>query len=249
VNATIGNGQAVATILNDDGGRGKRWVGPSSGGSWSNASNWSPSGIPGSDSLVSISGATVNLTSNASVSELSMDAGAALRLAAAGNRTLRTAGLFLDSNSVLDLSDNELLIDYTDDSPAPAIRELLLSGRNGGAWNGMGITSSAAAAAPQTTLGYHESGESILVRHTLLGDANLDGGVDITDLGILATNWQQSGRSFSHGDFDYSDTVDITDLGILATNWQQRVEAPSPAESSVLNRRTTTLRIIDDLNW
>jgi hypothetical protein len=51
------------------------------------------------------------------------------------------------------------------------------------------------------------------------GDANLDEQVDITDLGILATNWQLGGV-WETGDFDGSDFVDITDLGLLATNWQ-----------------------------
>ena len=61
---------------------------------------------------------------------------------------------------------------------------------------------------------------------SLAGDANHDGIVDITDLGILATNWQTSPRNFSQGDFNYDGQVDISDLGILATNWQKNV---SPA--------------------
>jgi hypothetical protein len=44
--------------------------------------------------------------------------------------------------------------------------------------------------------------------------------VDVADLGILATNWQQSPRIFSQGDFNYDGSVDVADLGILATNWQ-----------------------------
>jgi hypothetical protein len=61
----------------------------------------------------------------------------------------------------------------------------------------------------------------------LAGDANRDRKVDIADLGILASNWQQSPRTFSKGDFDYSGTVDVNDLGMLATRWQQQVAAPS----------------------
>jgi hypothetical protein len=55
----------------------------------------------------------------------------------------------------------------------------------------------------------------------LAGDANHDPVVDITDLGILATNWQGSPKTFAEGDFNYDGKVDITDLGILATNWQK----------------------------
>ena len=61
----------------------------------------------------------------------------------------------------------------------------------------------------------------------LAGDANHDRVVDVTDLGILATNWQGMGRNFAQGDFNYDGTVDVTDLGILATNWQKSLAAPA----------------------
>jgi Calx-beta domain/FG-GAP-like repeat len=267
VNAPIADSQGVGTILNDDGGRGKSWVGPASGGSWSTASNWSPSGVPGADSLVAIDGASVELLTSASVSELSLRSDAALAVTAGGDGVLRTTSLFLDPDSVLNLSDNELIIDYTGDSPAPAIRELLRSGRNGGAWNGYGLNTSSAVEGV-TGLGYAESADlfssfpaslgaqsvdatSILVRHTLLGDANLDGGVAVSDLGILATNWQQSPRSFAQGDFDYDGTVDVNDLGILATSWQKNLpqsSAPRSVLGSAFNaRRRATARMFDEM--
>ena len=43
------------------------------------------------------------------------------------------------------------------------------------------------------------------------GDANRDRTVDISDLGILATNWQGSGKTFVQGDFNYDGIVDISD--------------------------------------
>ena len=61
----------------------------------------------------------------------------------------------------------------------------------------------------------------------LAGDANHDRKVDVTDLGILATNWQGTGKTFSQGDFNYDGVVDVTDLGILATNWQKVLAAPA----------------------
>lgn len=63
----------------------------------------------------------------------------------------------------------------------------------------------------------------------LPGDATLDGAVDITDLGILATYWQQSVEGFTQGDFDRNGFVDITDLGLLASNWQAAAAMPSLA--------------------
>jgi hypothetical protein len=72
----------------------------------------------------------------------------------------------------------------------------------------------------------------------LAGDADRDRDVDVSDLGILATNWQQSPRTFSQGDFDYSGMVDVNDLGILATNWQQNVAPPgAPVRTSPRRNR------------
>jgi hypothetical protein len=55
------------------------------------------------------------------------------------------------------------------------------------------------------------------------GDANLDGQVDVADLGILASQWQASGF-WTDGDFDNNGLIDVGDLGILATHWQDGVE-------------------------
>jgi hypothetical protein len=65
----------------------------------------------------------------------------------------------------------------------------------------------------------------------LQGDANHDRRVDVTDLGILATNWQGTNKTFSQGDFNYDGVVDVSDLGILATGWQSSL--PIPGASSV----------------
>jgi hypothetical protein len=72
----------------------------------------------------------------------------------------------------------------------------------------------------------------------LRGDADNDGDVDVNDLGILATNWQRTQRTFSQGDFDYSGTVNVNDLGMLATRWQQSLPPPSApiADSGVAPR-------------
>jgi len=54
----------------------------------------------------------------------------------------------------------------------------------------------------------------------LSGDANHDGSVDVSDLGILATNYGvPSGAAWSDGDFTDDGAVDVSDLGILATNY------------------------------
>jgi hypothetical protein len=59
-------------------------------------------------------------------------------------------------------------------------------------------------------------------RQLIFGDADVDGAVDVTDLGRLATNWQ-SRADWTGGDFNRDGMVDVTDLGLLASHWQQGV--------------------------
>jgi hypothetical protein len=74
----------------------------------------------------------------------------------------------------------------------------------------------------------------------LAGDANRDRRVDVADLGILATNWQQSPRTFSQGDFNYDGTVDVGDLGILASNWQKNLGTAAPPANPTAATRAPT---------
>jgi hypothetical protein len=90
-------------------------------------------------------------------------------------------------------------------------------------------------------------------RYTFAGDANLDGQVDVADLGALATNWQTS-SNWTGGEFNYDGFVDVSDLGALATNWQDgagsltqamgslgfsRINLPEPAKMGALFRLST----------
>lgn len=51
------------------------------------------------------------------------------------------------------------------------------------------------------------------------GDANLDGVVDVGDLGILAANYGSDLAGWNMGDFTGDGCVDVGDLGVLAANY------------------------------
>jgi hypothetical protein len=52
------------------------------------------------------------------------------------------------------------------------------------------------------------------------GDANKDGKVDVSDLGILAANYgTTAGATWELGDFNKDSKIDVSDLGILAANY------------------------------
>jgi hypothetical protein len=145
------------------------------------------------------------------------------------------SALSIASGAVLDLTNNSAIIDYAGavGTQVSDLRQHLQSGR---------LTTSSATGARR--LGYGDNAvlgrtsfagqsvdaSSILIKYTYAGDGNLDGQVDITDLGNLATSWQTS-NVWTGGDFDYNNFVDITDLGMLATNWQAGVGSPLRPES------------------
>ncbi len=74
---------------------------------------------------------------------------------------------------------------------------------------------------------------SVVVIDPLPGDANLDGEVDVTDLGILATHYGMAdGAEWEHADFDGDGRVNVNDLGILATHYGETApmaSVPEPA--------------------
>jgi hypothetical protein len=146
----------------------------------------------------------------------------------AGASVLRE--LNIAAGASLDLTNNAAVIDYT--GPAGTlladVRQHLLAGRltsrvsTGSRRLGYGDN---ANLNKSTFAGHSVDASSILIAFTYVGDANLDGQVDVTDLGALAENWQASAM-WTGGDFNYDGFVDVSDLGILATNWQLGVGSP-----------------------
>ena len=154
-----------------------------------------------------------------------------------------------DSDWVIDLADNAMILDY-DAGPSPIefVRQAVSSAYADGAWTGGKLTSSTAAAAAgsphPTGIGYAEAAEvfsafpasfegepvdstAVLVKHTLYGDANLDGVVNLRDFDILAANYGQTARLWSHGDFTYGGAVTLADFNLLAGNFGYQATGPT----------------------
>jgi autotransporter-associated beta strand protein len=160
---------------------------------------------------------------------------------AASNRVgvLALAGSTGSWGSKLDLNNNKLVIDYTGASPLAQIADQIKSGYANGAWNGNGITSTSAAtnnagANPKVGIGFAEAGalgistfagqdvdaDSIVIRYTLLGDANVDGTVNALDFNALASGYG-SGTFWPSGDFDYDGAVTSADFSALSQNFNR----------------------------
>jgi hypothetical protein len=143
----------------------------------------------------------------------------------------------------LDLVNNAVILDYTGPSPQPMVRQQILSARGGpglgGEWTGMGITSSAAAAAnamepDSRSIGYAENADlplgpyasfrgqpvddtSVIMAFTRTGDANLDGVINDDDVTIVGATYAPGvpQSSWAMGDFDYNGFVDDDDVTLL----------------------------------
>jgi hypothetical protein len=154
-----------------------------------------------------------------------------------GTAVLRMTSLAITTGGQLDLGNNALIVDDNGSTPVTSVRDMITSAYAAGAWNGKGLASSPAASSPRA-LGYARasdilsptggqfvgqdvSGNSILVRYTLAGDANLDGVVNFNDLVKLAQNYNiaDGARTWIGGDFNYDGNTDFNDLVKLAQNY------------------------------
>jgi hypothetical protein len=189
-----------------------------------------------------LSSAVLNLSGT-----LRMGSAGTLMIATGAPSVVRAASLELAAGARINLADSDMLVDYAslDPSPISTIHAMIQQGYNNGFWNGTGIRSGSAATSPnagedgRTALGFAEASNvgitsfngftidstAVLIKYTYAGDADLNGQVDVADLGRLASSWQSAGLWVS-GDFDYSGFVDVADLGLLASNWQAGVGSP-----------------------
>ena len=60
---------------------------------------------------------------------------------------------------------------------------------------------------------------SLLISPELLGDANADGHVDLTDLSTLLNHFGQQTPNWTDGNFDNAPTIDLTDLSDVLNNF------------------------------
>lgn len=180
-----------------------------------------------------------------------------------GGRLKTTGGvsvvpnLTVNTGATLDLAGtSSWVVDYTDPSPLATLQGLVTTGRNGGTWDGPGITSSRAASDSRLAIGMGEAAAlgvttfpgtsvpvdatAVLFRVTLTGDSNLDGIVNISDFSTVAAKFNQSG-SWIDGDSNYDGVINISDFSLLASNFNQVLSAELPREATVPEPVATAL--------
>jgi hypothetical protein len=76
------------------------------------------------------------------------------------------------------------------------------------------------------------SSSDVIVKYTVVGDANLDGSVNFSDLLALAQNYGKPDSAWSAGDFNYDGATNFNDLLALAQNYGVSVSASVGADVS-----------------
>jgi hypothetical protein len=172
----------------------------------------------------------------------------------------RIETLVVDPNGRFNLTNNALVIGT---GSRNAVRNLIVSGYNSGAWGGLGICTDSTVPGNSVGLGYaagndpaldplawqfHGQGfdaDSVLVLFTVLGDADLDGDVDGPDVARWAVNFTGDlgggslpSRYWTQGDWDYDGDVDADDVNQWASNFegdltQLVVDAPGAPPEAV----------------
>jgi autotransporter-associated beta strand protein len=161
-----------------------------------------------------------------------------LRLDPDNSTAYSIAGLSIAVSGKADITNASAIVEYNGASPLPSIMQMINDGRMISSTALPGQTIGLAEASVLFPSGGSFHGLSVdstmvLLSLTFAGDADLDGDVDVADLGGLATNWQTS-AAWTGGDFDHNGTVDVNDLGLLATNWQAGV-GTGPSLGEALN--------------
>ncbi len=125
------------------------------------------------------------------------------------------------SNAGVDVKFGKLVLDYTDSGTSPtAVDTAMKASYAGGAWTGGKFQSTTATTA--NTLGWKADtvNKLITVEYTLYGDANVDGSVNLSDLGFLGDNYGlTTGATWAMGDFNYDGRVNLSDLGFLGDQY------------------------------
>jgi hypothetical protein len=135
--------------------------------------------------------------------------------------------------NAFDLADGTFVYHYDTLSPDVSVRSLLFAAQMYSSLaDAQHRVAYAEAAQLYTNLPATLGDESLdsttlLVKLALAGDTNLDGTVDVADLGNLALHWSSSDQHWFDGDFTYDGLVDVADLKLLGMNFQAAPGAAS----------------------
>jgi hypothetical protein len=195
---------------------------------------------------VNLNAASVVFNTTAHLEALVLANGSRATIAPNGSRYLRLISISIGGGSVVDLTNNDLIMQpvaANAASVASNISFLLRQAYNAPTrWQDASLTSSSARADASRTLGFMRNlgpkyttfdGETVdvnstLVAYTVVGDLNLDRSVSISDFVDLAANFGKTSTSWITGDMNYDQRTTIADFIDLAGHFGETLSPPAP---------------------
>jgi hypothetical protein len=178
-----------------------------------------------------INTAVAQFKSTMTLAALNVGAGGTANMLANGSRVLSTLGLSITGTGKLDLFDNDLLVTP---GTLATVQALINQGRNGGAWNGNGITSTTAGtnAFANTTLGAMTGAQyiplagatfdgqavapvAVVVKYTYYGDTDFNGQVNFDDYARTDAGFNASATGWNNGDFNGDGVINFDDYALI----------------------------------
>jgi autotransporter-associated beta strand protein len=140
----------------------------------------------------------------------------------AGAERVSVARLELSSGGTFDVANGSVLLTPGSYDLA-GIRGLILNARGNRSWSGPGITSTSIQPGTPFEVGYRALQDgSLVVGYSGVGDANMDGRVDDSDVTAVSSSGKYGSAgadaAWWHGDFNYDGVVNIKDLVSLRTS-------------------------------
>jgi len=202
----------------------------------------------GAYDTVTLNEIAVTLVGTQRYESLTINDGATGLTEAGSGSTLIARQLSMAPTALLDLADNDMLIDPNSATraagrsrgrggdPLANIQALINSARNGGSWDGFGITSSTArdASPRNTTLGAMRGSDfsgiygagtlfngqaitdgAVLVKYTYYGDTDFNGAVNFDDYSRTDNGFNQGRSGWNNGDLDGNGVVNFDDYSLI----------------------------------
>ncbi len=183
-------------------------------------------------------GAGVMFNATQHLRGLSVDG--AVTLSGGGAKVIVTKNLAVAGT--LNLSDNDLVYDYSGATPYDAVFALIATGRNGGSWDGASGIRTSNASADLTGLAIAEASDALglsgaqtagfdgqsvdatalLIKFTYVGDANLDGMINGDDYFQIDSAFPQQAHGYLSGDFNYDGLINGDDYFLIDSNFPQQ---------------------------
>ncbi len=176
-------------------------------------------GIAGAETTVTKQGTgTVTLASVNTYGGLTTIEGGTLQL-----NGFTKAQVPVISGAGVDLKGGTLVLDYSGEaSQLEAVVDLLTASYDAKSpthFDTGQFQSSTADATHGLGWAYNSVAGQVMLAYTLYGDVNLDGVVNLSDLGVLGDNYGHTGMTWQQGDFNYDGVVNLSDLGYLGDNY------------------------------